>query len=49
MIALSELQQPEEQLDAVERDAEGLVAGLTEEGSGGRARPNSWSVVYFAK
>lgn len=49
MNVLSELRQPEEQPDAVEQNAEGLVSRLTEEGSGGRARPNSWVVVHFAK
>jgi hypothetical protein len=44
MIVLSELGQLEEQFDAVELDSKGLVAGLTEEGSGGRQFVGVWSV-----
>ena len=40
-----ELRQLEDDLDAIERDAQGLVAGLTEEGGSWRARPDSWSVA----
>ncbi len=40
-----ELRQFEDDLDAIERNAQGLVAGLTEEGGRWRARPDSWSVA----
>ena len=40
-----ELRRLEDQLDAIERDAQELVAGLSEEDGRWRARPDSWSVA----
>jgi hypothetical protein len=40
-----ELRQLEVDLDAIERDAHGLVAGLTDEAARWRERPDSWSVA----
>ena len=36
-----------DQLDAAERDAQALVADLTEEGGGWRTQAGSWSVAEF--
>jgi DinB superfamily len=40
-----DIQSLEDQFDAVERDAEALVAGLTEERGTWRAEPGAWSVA----
>lgn len=41
----ADMQALEDQLDAAERDAHALVAGLTEERAAWRAEPGSWSVA----
>jgi len=41
----TDLQRLDEALDAAERDARALVAGLTDTGGGWRAEPGSWSVA----
>ena len=42
----SELVRLEEQLDAADRDAGALVAGLTAERACWRLRPDSWNVAF---
>ncbi|HXU29911.1 MAG TPA: DinB family protein [Thermoanaerobaculia bacterium] len=41
----TDLQELQDQLDAAERDAEALVAGLSEEQGTARVRPGSWSIA----
>jgi hypothetical protein len=41
----ADIQALEDQLDAAERDARSLVAGLSEEQGGWRATPDAWSVA----
>ena len=45
MTVPADIKSLEDQLDAAERDAEALVAGLTEAQGGWRAEPGSWSVA----